>query len=119
MRAQKSWLSWWDGSLSAADAYRLRLHPADYPDVLALRSLWAALEAQTVAFVRGLTDADMARVYENALPNGHVERLRLSTMMLHVANHGTQHRSEVAAMLTGFGLSPDQLDYIDYVVTRP
>jgi uncharacterized damage-inducible protein DinB len=69
--------------------------------------------------VNGLTDADMARVYGNARPNGHVERLRLSTMMLHVANHGTQHRSEAAAMLTGFGQSPDQLDYIDYIVTRP
>jgi uncharacterized damage-inducible protein DinB len=118
MRAQKGWLSWWDGSLSANDAYNLRWDPADYPDVAALRSLWAALEAQTQAFVGGLTDADMARIYENALADGQVERLVLSTMMLHVVNHGTQHRSEVAAMLTAFGQSPDQLDYIDYVFTR-
>ncbi len=118
MRAQKGWLSWWDGSLSAADAYHLRWDPADYPDVAALRSLWASLEAQTQAFVGGLTDADLARVYENALPNGQVERLLLSKMMLHVANHGTQHRSEVAAMLTAFGQSPGELDYINYIFSH-
>ena len=119
MRAQKGWLSWWDGSLSANDAYNLRWDPADYPDVAALRSLWASLEAQTEAFARGLSDADLARVYENTLPNGLVTRLLLSKMMLHVANHGTQHRSEVAAMLTDFGQSPGDLDYIGYVFTHP
>ena len=35
-------------------------------------------------------------------------------MMLHVANHGTQHRSEVAAMLTGFGHSPGDLDVLGF-----
>jgi uncharacterized damage-inducible protein DinB len=39
-------------------------------------------------------------------------------MMLHVANHGTQHRSEVAAMLTGFDQSPGSLDLLDYLGTR-
>jgi uncharacterized damage-inducible protein DinB len=119
MRTQKSWLSWWDGSLSAGDAYTLRLDPADYPDVAALRSLWASLETQTQTFVAGLADADLGRVYENTLPNGRVTRLLLSKMMLHVANHGTQHRSEVAAMLTDFGQSPGELDYIVYIFTHP
>jgi uncharacterized damage-inducible protein DinB len=35
-------------------------------------------------------------------------------MLAHVVNHGTQHRSEVAALLTGIGRSPGDLDMFDF-----
>ena len=35
-------------------------------------------------------------------------------MLVHVVNHGTQHRSEVAALLTADGRSPGDLDLVDY-----
>jgi len=35
-------------------------------------------------------------------------------MLVHVINHGTQHRSEAAALLTDAGHSPVDLDMIDY-----
>ncbi len=35
-------------------------------------------------------------------------------MLVHVINHGTQHRSEAAALLTAEGRSPGELDLINY-----
>lgn len=35
---------------------------------------------------------------------------------MHVVNDLTHHRSEAAAMLTGYGQSPGELDFDQYVV---
>lgn len=112
--AHRGWLSWWDGSLSAMDAYRLKADPADYPDLASVRRLWAEVDAQTCAFTARLTDDMAASKLTFAGPDGSEGGMVLWHMMLHVANHGTQHRSEAAAMLTEHGRSPGDLDMIDY-----
>lgn len=112
--AQRRWLSWWDGSLPAEQASTQQFATADFPDVAAVRAAWERLERQTQAFVAALSDDDVARVYAQTLPNGQEWRMPLWRMMLHVANHGTQHRSEVAAMLTSYGHSPGDLDLLSY-----
>ena len=112
------WLQWWDGSLSAEDAYNLQLDPAEYPDVAPLRALLSRIDAQTSAFVSGLEGDDPGRVYSWELPDGKRWEMPLWGMLLHMVNHSTQHRAEAAAALTALGQSPGDLDLI-YYLARP
>lgn len=110
MSAQWIWLSRWQGVSPAA-----LFNPADYPDLPAIRAYWESLEQDTQQFIRALDDPALGRVitYTNikGLPFAHP----LWQLLLHQVNHATQHRSEVAAMLTGFGQSPGALDFVKYL----
>jgi uncharacterized damage-inducible protein DinB len=70
-----------------------------------LRARWAPEWAAEDAWLERLTDADLRQEHEG---------MTMWQALLHVFNHGTQHRSEVAALLTAAGRSPGDLDLIDY-----
>ena len=111
---QKSWRSWWDGSLPVEQAIRLTLDPADYPDLDALRALFAEQRAALDAFLAGLSEADVLRPFDAYTPNG-VVPTPLWQMLVHLANHGTQHRSEIAVLLSDLGHSPGSLDMLNII----
>jgi uncharacterized damage-inducible protein DinB len=112
------WLQWWDGSLTAMEAYNLHADPADFPDGPALRAFLDRIDRQTRAFVSTLDGDDPGRIYGFELPDGKRWEMPLWGMMLHIVNHSTQHRAEASAMLTAFGQSPGDLDLVFYLA-RP
>ena len=71
-----------------------------------LRARWALEWVAVDAWLPNLGDDVLAYVHEG---------VAIWQMLAHVVNHGTQHRSEAAAILTAAGRSPGDLDMIDYV----
>ena len=103
--AEKSWrhqleLGYWTPDLLEAD----------YPTVAALQEAWQAEEQSMRAFLAGLTDADLERIVRYPVDEGVIRERVLWHCLVHVVNHGTQHRAEAAALLTGYGQSPGDLD---------
>jgi len=75
------------------------------PTVEELRRRWDDEWAAVDAWLATLTDGFVAYVHEG---------VPVWQMIVHVVNHGTQHRAEAAALLTAEGRSPGELDLIDY-----
>lgn len=113
LNAQQGWFLWFDGSMDPASAMRNRNEIADFPDLASLREFWLAVEGQTSACLNPMKDSDAERMMVTGDPDD--PPIPLWKFMLHVANHGTQHRSEVAAMLTAHGYSPGDIDVVDYI----
>lgn len=117
--AQKNWLAWWDGRMSQQEAMTRGLDPNNFPNLDDVYGAWQELDAETRAFFEHLSDDDMRREYTVTFPwTGQTVTYTLAQMMLHVANHATQHRSEVAAMLTGFDCSPGYLDLLFFLAEQ-
>ena len=110
MSAQWIWLQRWKGV-----SPRAGLRAADFPDLDAIRTHWAALERETRDFVDGLGEAQLARVISYTNTRGEEWAYPLWQMLIHQVNHATQHRSEAAMLLTQMGHSPGDLDLLVYM----
>ena len=82
-------------------------------DVLVER--WQNETAALHAFVANLTDQDLQRTVHYRNSKGTPFQQVLWQLIIHVVNHGTQHRSEAAMLLTNAGHSPGELDMILYL----
>jgi uncharacterized damage-inducible protein DinB len=107
--AQDAWLGRWCGS-----SPRQLWDPLQFPDVSSLRTRWAEVEAATAVYISELQEPDLAPVVSYVNFQGETWAYPLWQQLVHQANHGTQHRSEAALLLTRFGNSPGGLDFLVY-----
>jgi len=91
------------------------LNPADFPTLAALRTRWQAEERAMRAFVAGLGDQDLQKTIHYKSTGGVPHHNILWQILVQVVNHGTQTRSEAAVILTDYGHSPGDLDFIVYL----
>jgi uncharacterized damage-inducible protein DinB len=74
------------------------LDPATFPNVPAIRARWNAIAAETLAFLRVQTPQTLLQVVDYANTSGRPFSLAAWKIQVHVANHATHHRGELAAM---------------------
>jgi len=112
--AEWAWHSRWLGTSPTA------LLPADqFPDLAAVRSAWTELEVKLRAFVDGLGDQGIERVFEYKLLSGQAGATPFWQMLQHVVNHASYHRGQVTTMLRQIGAAPAKpMDMIAFYRTR-
>jgi uncharacterized damage-inducible protein DinB len=107
LAAEQGWLQGFQGTPREAIT---TISADDVPDPAALATHWQAQEARMRDWLAGLDDAAAASDQPFGAP--------FWTVIAHVANHGTQHRSEAAMLLTDCGHSPGDIDLIFYLDER-
>lgn len=83
----------------------------DFPNVVAFQERWNQEEQEMRAYLANLRDEDLIVHRHYKTSAGEPRDRILWHCLLHVVNHGTQHRSEAAALLTEYGQSPGDLDF--------
>jgi len=71
-----------------------------FPTLAALREHWSESEQAMRGFLTSLTDDDLQRTIHYRTTKGVQGQNPLWQLLLHVVNHGTQHRAEAAITLT-------------------
>lgn len=110
LSAEWIWRSRWQGVSPTA-----MLDPADFPTLAALRERWDVEEQQMRTFLATLHDADLSQIVAYATTSGKPMAQPLWQLLMHVLLHGMQHHSEMAAMLTDYGHSPGDIDFIVFL----
>lgn len=112
-------------ALSAEWIWRVRCQEQHSPTALIreqdfltfadLHTRWQQEEAAMRAYISSLSDEQISSTIAYRNTDGTPYEHLLWQILLHVINHGTQHRSEAAIILTELGRSPGNIDLSAYM----
>ena len=108
--AEWVWRKRWEGS-----PINPIWNPEEFPTIESLRARWEDEEHRLMQFVVDLTDERLSSKFKYVSTEGFPYERMLWEAMAHLINHSTQHKTEAAAILTGFGHSPGDIDLIVYL----
>ena len=94
------------------------LKETDLPTRELLDVRWHEQEMAMRSYLAGLSDGDLAGHLHYTTETGEKRERILWHCLVHVVNHGTQHRSEAAAILPSFDCSPGDLDFTVFLNGR-
>lgn len=82
-----------------------------------IRRQWDQVESRMREFLAGLADDQLAT---RPFPDHEEDSsLLLWQVLLHVVNHGTDHRAQLLRQLNDFGISTTSQDYVFYCYDHP
>lgn len=93
--------------------------PEDFPTREAIRLRWDAVEVELRAYVDGLTEDSARQVVTYQTTTGRDDRQQVMHVLLHVVNHGTDHRAQTLAMLHTLGAPTIDQDLLVYLRQQP
>ncbi len=86
--------------------------PTDFDDRNLLRAHWDGVEKAMRGYLEKLRDE---MLFEKPFADGEDKDLILWQVLLHVANHGTDHRAQLLRLLHDLGVKTTSQDYIFHV----
>ena len=115
------WMAYWKevrpSAASLADLWDrndVLFHRDAFPSFAAVQLKWAEIEKEQIEFVNSLTEESLRRM----LPVFRTQ-LSLAHLMVHVANHSTYHRGQVALMMRQLEAVPLSTDFDEFLAKRP
>jgi uncharacterized damage-inducible protein DinB len=90
----------------------------DYPSVKYLQEAWIQKQHRMELYLRGLEDDDLVITITYKRIGGEERSNILWHLVMHVVLHGADHRSEAGSILTSFGRSPGDIDFIHFLRAR-
>ncbi len=93
------------------------LHEDAIPTFAALRERWMTEQREMRAYIDTLTDETLNSTIRYVIP-GAVREHVVWEILVDIIIHATQHRSEAAALLTGYGQSPGDYDFTMFLNER-
>ena len=94
------------------------LAETEFPTLDLLEQRWRDEERALFDYLAALRDDDLNRIVSYTTESEARREWILWHCFVHVVNHGTQHRSEAAAILTTYNQSPGNLDFTVFLGER-
>jgi uncharacterized damage-inducible protein DinB len=92
------------------------LRAADFPPRSSIRRHWDKVEGHMREYLSSLRDE---MLNDKPYMQEEDKELRLWQVLLHVVNHGTDHRAQILRLLNDLGVKTVSQDYIFYVYEHP
>jgi uncharacterized damage-inducible protein DinB len=93
------------------------LHEDAFPTLAVLQERWITEQREMGAYIDALTEETLNGMIRYVIP-GAVREHVVWHLLLDTVNHATQHRSEAAVLLTGYGQSPGDLEFTKFLNER-
>ncbi len=90
------------------------LDPSDYPDQATVRSEWIVIRERVLAYVGSIEDSELDETIPVDIPSRYSTPRHSARreILLHMVNHGTDHRSQILARMHELGANTIEQDLI-------